>query len=530
MRRCHPLLLPIPALALALPAWSQSTMATHPPTPGDREHVLTGHLQRGDGQMLESCRIQATLGTAAPGGDCRLVSVFWTEADGTFRYDCEEWPELSYGKALSLSLRHHSEDGMRWETQLELGKEHLAEVNEVGILRLGASTSAMRGTVLGKDGLGLAGATIQLEQKLGNGQDSQLIHWIPIWDARTTTNAEGKFLLYPPLLQGPYRLILNEKHYLPMVFPCETGQHDHVVPLIALASVSGSILIDPAVDWSDGWDEMIVSHSPPDLWPQKPFQVRLHDGESIYDVPIEYDSDEVRFNLEVAPTSDATLEILSRIGERLLRLEDLDFVSGETLRPLAVNPFDVRNPGLVFEVQVQEPSGDPIGAVFHFFPANEGSKVTLWGRRIQFYSKSPFIPVHVSAQGFRSQFLHLVAGKSEVVMQKGIPGRLLLPEGLAIPESSFLIVSLALIEDDSKHGSGGFQGHTFLFFAGQGGFQELFFSSPGTYGLSIESASRYPANNRSALLVDQVITVLDQEAVQAFVLNLTQKMVDKAIH
>ena len=317
-----------------------------------------------------------------------------------------------------------------WDIVAEAGAQ------KVGELVLGEQLICA-GTVLGADGQPLPFAELDLRVPAPwpQGEDDQI--WLNFKaDAEGRFEVRGTGLADGVTLHGyvspPQVGTANSGDATPVELA--VGRSDLTVSLGTQARIAGRLLLDPEV-------RARLLHLRLEVTPM---------GEETSEHWIEIDQENGRFSRGSLPDGAAQLVLGGSGRLELFRSDWFELRSGEAIVPPGCDPLDLRGRIFVHRLQFQGPAGEQPERVSVMFP-DEGVG-TAGSGVMTLLTPSDQILASFEAPGYRSLPARVIRGDETIRLERGVPVRFRLPEGVTLPAGEWQL-HLRKLPDD--FGSGG---------------------------------------------------------------------------
>jgi hypothetical protein len=386
-----------------------------PKTPGERidvslnragQVVLTGILLSSDGLGLAEESVAFTsVERAIKGQSSKIVeshpTLVQTDSAGRFRY---EVPRQSYDGSLSsytLEIEADVEDVGKIRATLDIPMDWPTGEHDLGKITLSQGRILLSGRVVGPEGAAVSNAFVRLAA--AEDIESEQRSWVVIPLLKVRTDAQGEFVILgnPPEALA-YQVQIFSPGFEKLELQIELGQQDLELVLFKAAWLSGSIRFGEGVSAQD-----VVAYL-------------LRDGESD-DIDLFGSADPMlaTFNFSGKPEVPYTLEIRTKLGETIFRLENITLRSGETTEPPELQPLDLSSSFHTLHLRVENLRGEILDAEVKNKTSLGWFKYRSSQEGLTLVSLTPFEQIHVQAPGYASQLLSNPVGDQVVILDDG---------------------------------------------------------------------------------------------------------------
>ncbi len=386
--------------------------------------ILSGRLIRPDGKGLDNAWVQAESKPDAEVKSSEIDSSFLCDAQGAFRFEIPMDAELEGLTLVVLELESGSEDLGRLNTTIQWDCSAHPNGLDLGDVALVSAPVFASGRVVNESGDGISGAMVTLNrvESEQENQESGTRSWFDRQYAHS--NSVGEFLIYGVAQDGLFRLDISADDYAGRNVSVHHGQTGLKIVLGRTADLSGQILLDPDLD-SDS------------------IRVSVRHGDHGDMVFLEGANGDFRWLFQGEEAGAATVLIKSELGEVLMDGQDFQLAVGTVLAPPQLNPLDLRGRLNAYRLRVTGESGTGLDATLAI--DQEGLKSRVYGDagQLNFAAAAFSLHAQVNADGYHSKVLDLEPGEIAIQLEAGIPVRVGLPPGLAIPAGTMVVLALS---------------------------------------------------------------------------------------
>ncbi len=389
----------------------------------DTVPVLVGRLLDPSEQPVSDAVVEARVETVDKRGRMRNLSRsrLRTEHDGSFRYPLQRLALEQTGRVLVIE-REGTSSGEQLGARIELALVLRPGPNELGDVILAPPPLLVAGRVESETGASVAGAELRLYfQTPGDGAS-----WRPLWAFGTNADHEGAFAIRGWVAPG--RLAVDARH--PSHRPSdrlvvERGERDARLVLLAAGAIAGRVVLSEGV-------------------PAKRIVVGVRDPAAPASEGVPHSArPDADGSFEILAVSPGTWTVQIDAPDTVVTFDGVLVEAGETTRDPRLAEIDLRDLVFSFVLGVFDPEGAPVPGprAVTIRPVPPGGPRTTWGRdgRIEILSITPAVDVTVQANGFRTRRLEGVREDTRVVLDRGIPVRLVLANARVLNDPRFVL-------------------------------------------------------------------------------------------
>jgi hypothetical protein len=307
--------------------------------------------------------------------------------------------------------------------RVEVPSELVDGDNDVGVAVLTPPELLVAGTVVDDRGEPVSRAYVSAESRAVSASD----RWEACRDLNDVCDEHGAFELRG-VKPGPVlRVRANDRQHAqgePVDAPA--GAHDLRVVLPRGASLEGSVLLDTSLRC----DDLSVRIARAGASGPSSTNFDQHDRGSV--------RPDATFSLSSLRAGDVDVEIRSRVEherEPLVVIEHVILQAGETSRDPRLEHVDVRHVHPL-HVDIVDEKGAPVVAGFVWCAGDSRAARSIYFKDggATLLARAPSVDLDVRSSGYRSARVHGVTGDTRVVLRRGIPVRLRLPDTAHLPD------------------------------------------------------------------------------------------------
>lgn len=453
-------------------------------------------------------------------GDVRLRTSFFnnssdhrlrTDSEGYFVVDlAQDWSE---GSTRTLHVTLQQGDEPRPTASVDLSRNLDMGLNDLGDLVLEPPPVFVSGRVETESGKVLPQAVLEMRSRL---DDSTI--WNDHGDFQHKSEEDGTFEIRGDFTGASFQLAAAIDGYASRWVEFERGRTNLVLVLSAEGSIEGSVLLDEGI--------------PPELLNVRVQELRGEQEHLDWDTRQQsLDADlKFRFGRLLPGLRLVTIRAESQYTE-LIRIEDVEVVSGEVCRDPRLQQVDLRGRLFYHEIELvgEEPEERLRGDVL-FGPAGaEEIDERLWlsGKMVKIISQAPEVDVIIQASGYRQEELWGFRGKAEVRLSKGLAVTLVLIGDVELPRPPVFIKPF-LVPVEADGGAIDFSGNSL----DERRVVTAKVTQPGPAKLRWIIERRSPTSSVATsheLEREQRFDVLDIDGTQQFEVELTQEEMDELV-
>jgi len=384
--------------------------------------VLVGRIVDPEGAPVASTALRNRLRTVREGGSGSTGSQTRTDEEGRFRYVMRDDRPFEEG---TRTLTFTTEDDAPEPAEARVDLSYVLPPGEtdLGDLILGSKPLLVSGTVVDEAGAPVPKAQIRVAREERYGSSNEHVYWDSLSDLRGTSDDDGRFRIHGMAEEGLLGIRARHDGYAQGEYVrFSPFSSDVVIILESAGRIVGRVLHD-----GEG------SRPPVDI------RARLDTGEDEGSHGVSFE-DEGRFEIRSLPPGSYTVTVtLGSSQNPLLEVSGVVVRSGETTEDPRLAEIDLRGRLHRFTVTVVDVDGKPPERVMASYrspndPEGEESWAMAWrDGLLRIDTLHEAVDVDISAQGYRSLRLEGLSSDEKVVLQGGIPVRLVLADRGAMP-------------------------------------------------------------------------------------------------
>ncbi|MCZ6597243.1 MAG: hypothetical protein O7B99_06380 [Planctomycetota bacterium] len=473
--------------------------------------VLVARLLDEDGEPFRETVVQISLWQQqASGGSSSQNSGLRTDENGLVRMPLRD-DEVAPGDTRTVTFAMTPDAGTELGARLDLSWTLPPGETDLGDVVLRPKPLLVSGTVTDQDGDPIAGAGVRLHRVSWVNPDDGEVRWTRIRQARTSSGGDGGFEVHGWIENE--RMAVSAEHA-----SFRSGERVEVragtkgvrLQLEGAGRIAGRLLVDPGIE------------------PGRHVQVHLADpaGETVN--TRRSNQKDGAFELRQVPPGVWSLVI--RAGEsELERIEGIRVRAGETA---TVDDIDLRGRLHRMRIDVVDVDGNPLSNIrLSWRPAGDESAQprldNAWRGFVELVSEHVALDIEVFAVGYRTARLEGVGSDRTVVLQPGIPIRLILRGELPSLGPEYSLQTSTRYDEEDR----GYAARARAAFDSRGE-AKLAVSEPGRYRVGI-SVRRSSGNSSSSMSLhgfkSVMIEVEDSSYEQIFEIDVSGADFAKAL-
>jgi len=437
--------------------------------------------------------------------------VLRTDAEGYFVVDlAQDWSE---GSTRTLHVTLQQGDEPRLTASVDLSRDLDMGLNDLGDMVLEPPSIFVSGRVETESGKALPQAMLKMRSRM---EDSA--SWNDEWNFQHRSKEDGTFEIRGDFTGASFQLAAAMDGYASRWVGFERGRTNLVLVLSTEGGIEGSVILDEGI--------------PPEL-----LSVRVQElqGEEEH---LDWDTRQQSLDADLKFRFGRLLPGLRPVAIRaesqhtdLIRIEDVEVVSGQVCRDPRLQQIDLRGRLFYHEIELigEEPEERLQGDVL-FGPAGaEETDERLWlsGKTVKIISQAPEIDVVIQASGYRQEELRGLSGRAELRLSKGLAVTLVLIGDAELPRPPVFIKPF-LVPVEADGGSIDFGGDSL----DERRVVTTKVTQPGLTKLRWLIERRTPTSSVATsheLEREQRFDVLDIDGTQQFEIELTQEEMDELV-
>lgn len=381
--------------------------------------VLVGRLFDAGGAPLESVVVEAEIRVeiAEDAWRTRLDRRIRTETDGAFRLPLTVMEHPLFGEDPPVLIPELRISTLATEAEPPKGARlslpsHLAPgPHDLGDVVLETVPLVASGRVLDTAGEGVEGARVHFFRDARHGFDREP-RWVPCPGFRTISRVDGGFEVRGWADEGTYALDVQRRNYLSadrVEFP--VGARELAIVLRQGGVIVGGLLLGEEISRRDVHITAVV--------PETAETVKARAGRSGL------------FRLRGVPPGGCRVEVAAAEEKRIF--ENVIVRAGETTRDPRLARIDLRGSLHRFVLEVVDSEGEAVSGfnAYYCVPGGTPSRERLvYGRdgRAEILTTHEVLDVTIVARGYRRRCLERVQGDERIVLEAGIPIRLVVSD------------------------------------------------------------------------------------------------------
>ncbi len=485
-----------------------------------RETILAGRVLLPSGKPVSEKTLAWTLKTKEGGGSSSSSSILRTDKEGRFKFNLEDGKFQGESRTLTLQF-DRGKPGEILEGKVDLSRDFLPGVTDVGVIRLRAPDFLVSGTVQDPQGKPVPGARILVSAKKAFGPDEKHFFWTPIGNPFTFTDPKGSFKVLGKN-QWPELKLQAQKPgwYQPKEVVVPPGSTDVVLVLHKGGTVTASFLADPEVPLED-LRISLVSSGPNRI----SFRGHLKKTNQAVWKGLSPGS----YDLEVRLPSDRGVSKIKPLAE----IQGILVEAGKDAADPRLKNIDLRGKIKILDLEIVDREGHRITDAWVHWGKDFGR--SAWyrkGKRL-LLAAGEGKTLMVTASGYKSAKVQPAGNPVKVVLERGYKVRLVYRGEASLPEAPFSL-GVDFYPDFKKRKSS-----TPLFYVGsrtsyfgKDGVLECWLSAPGKYKitwmLKKEKGGGWSSGSFD-VEKESVIEVRDVPGPQTFDVSLPAKDLEKAL-
>jgi hypothetical protein len=306
-----------------------------------------------------------------------------------------------------------------WRATREIPAELHEGDNDLGDLVVKAPEPVASGVVVDDRGEPVRRAFVGVDTQSGSGDK-----WNPIPGLNASSNARGEFAVLGARPAGKLRLSANDReHAKGASVEAVAGARDVRIVLPRGAGLTGSLVLDASLPSQDL--TVVVVHT------REPSSSRR-----------EYDANDRSvvqsdgtFTLAGLRAGDVEVQIKCKMQrEPLLSVEHIQLAPGVVTREPRLQHVDLREARSI-HVDVVDEREAPIvaGEVWCISSTSDPKMFYFKDGKATVLARAASVDLEVRSWGYRSAHVRTVTGDSRVVLRRGFPVRVRLPDGFQLP-------------------------------------------------------------------------------------------------